>query len=63
MLALTGDDYGPARGVLAVPGIAVMLLLFWLRARVPDPAAYEREVQATAPSAPDAPDGRLPAVH
>ncbi|WP_279617013.1 hypothetical protein [Streptomyces yokosukanensis] len=40
-----------------------MLLLFWLRARVPDPAAYEREVQATAPSAPDAPDGRLPAVH
>ena len=44
MLALTGDDYGPALGVLAVPGVAVLALLVWLRRRVPDPAAYERAV-------------------
>ncbi|WP_244189208.1 MFS transporter [Streptomyces incarnatus] len=60
MLALTGNDYGPALGVLAVPGIAVLLLLFRLRARVPDPEAYEREVTAAAPRAPDGREGRLP---
>ena len=41
MLALTGGDYGPALAVLAVPGVGVMALLLGLRARVPDPAAYE----------------------
>ncbi|MQY33998.1 hypothetical protein SRB17_19640 [Streptomyces sp. RB17] len=63
VLALTGNDYAPALGVLAIPGIAVLLLLLWLRARVPDPEAYEREVTAAAPAAPDARegrDGRLP---
>ncbi|MEU8695191.1 MFS transporter [Streptomyces sp. NPDC048665] len=63
VLALTGNDYGPALGVLAAPGIAVLLLLFWLRARVPDPEAYEREVTASVPTEPTAPDvqgGRLP---
>ena len=60
VLALTGDDYGPALGVLAGPGIAVLLLLFWLRARVPDPEAYEREVTASAPAAPGARGERLP---
>ncbi|MFJ5031069.1 MFS transporter [Streptomyces sp. NPDC088560] len=63
VLALTGNDYGPALGVLAAPGIAVLLLLFWLRARVPDPEAYEREVTASVPAEPSAPDvqgGRLP---
>ncbi|MGW2646956.1 MFS transporter [Streptomyces sp. NPDC001393] len=60
VLALTGNDYGPALGVLAVPGIAVLLLLFWLRARVPDPEAYEREVTAAASTTPDGRDGRLP---
>jgi MFS family permease len=59
VLALTGNDYGPALGVLAVPGIAV-LLLFWLRARVRDPEAYEREVTAAAPKTPDGREGRLP---
>ncbi|GHE15856.1 hypothetical protein GCM10010339_91880 [Streptomyces alanosinicus] len=59
VLALTGSDYGPALGVLAAPGIAV-LLLFWLRARVPDPEAYERAAQAAAPPSPATQDGRLP---
>ncbi|WP_432180615.1 MFS transporter [Streptomyces sp. NBC_00063] len=44
MLALTGDDYGPTLAVLAVPGVAVLVLLVRLRRRVPDPAAYERAV-------------------
>ncbi|MCX2180136.1 MFS transporter [Streptomyces sp. SKN60] len=58
MLALTGGDYAPALGVLAVPGLAVLGLLFWLRARVPDPEAYERE--ATAADPPEPQGGRLP---
>ncbi|MDL4813659.1 MFS transporter [Actinomadura opuntiae] len=40
VLAVTAG-YGPALGVLAVPGAAALALLFWLRARVPDPAEYE----------------------
>ncbi|MFB6776201.1 MFS transporter [Streptomyces sp. NPDC056352] len=62
VLALTGNDYGPALGVLAAPGIAVLLLLFWLRARVADPEAYEREVTAAAltPATPETRHGRLP---
>ncbi|MFE2987348.1 MFS transporter [Streptomyces sp. NPDC059262] len=44
MLAVTGDDYGPTLAVLAVPGVAVLALLLWLRRQVPDPAAYERAV-------------------
>ncbi|MGI3222687.1 MFS transporter [Streptomyces sp. GTA36] len=58
VLALTGGDYGPALGVLAVPGVAVLGLLVWLRARVPDPEAYEREA-APAPT-PEEQTGRLP---
>jgi MFS family permease len=34
-------SYGLAFGVLIVPGVIVLALLFWLRHRVPDPAAYE----------------------
>ncbi|WKX22404.1 MFS transporter [Streptomyces sp. HUAS CX7] len=60
MLALTGGDYGPALAVLALPGVAVLGLLVWLRARVPDPEAYEREVAASADE--PASDGRLPAA-
>ncbi|MEU6497635.1 MFS transporter [Streptomyces sp. NPDC046984] len=41
VLAATGDDYAPALGVLALPGLAAIALLAWLRARVPDPVAYE----------------------
>ncbi len=39
-LALSGN-YGPGFLLLAVPGLAAMLLLFWLKRRVPDPAVYE----------------------
>ncbi len=41
ILAATGDDYGPALGVLVLPGAAALVLLFWLRSRVPDPVLYE----------------------
>ncbi|ARP68597.1 MFS transporter [Streptomyces pluripotens] len=41
VLALTGDDYAPALGVLALPGVAALALLLRLRAKVVDPAAYE----------------------
>lgn len=41
VLVLSGGDYGPALLVLAAPGVAVLALLSWLRARVPDPAQYE----------------------
>lgn len=40
VLAASGG-YGLALGVLALPGIAALAVLWWLRARVPDPAAYE----------------------
>jgi len=58
MLALTGGDYGPALAVLAVPGVAVIVVLAWLRRRVPDPAAYEA---AAGPArVPGSPEHRIP---
>ncbi|NBH07999.1 MFS transporter [Amycolatopsis sp. SID8362] len=36
-----GGGYGVALGLLAVPGVAALAVLLWLRARVPDPASYE----------------------
>ncbi len=53
ILASTGDDYGPALGVLAVPGIVALYLLLWLRRRVPSPADYEK-VPVDAPTVTDA---------
>ncbi|MDX6327350.1 MAG: hypothetical protein QOK15_3704 [Nocardioidaceae bacterium] len=42
MLLATGGDYAPTLLVLAVPGVALMVLVLLLRRRVPDPgAAYE----------------------
>jgi MFS family permease len=41
VLAATGGDYGPALGVLAIPGVAALALLVWLLLRVPEPARYE----------------------
>ncbi|MFG2518323.1 MFS transporter [Streptomyces sp. NPDC048527] len=61
MLALTGDDYGPTLAVLAVPGVAVLALLVWLRRRVPDPAAYERAVTPKAEES--QPGARLPRAY
>lgn len=64
VLAITGGDYGPALGVLAIPGVAVLGMLVWLRGRVPDPARYEtvptgRSGQADQTSGPSAaPRGR-----
>nr|WP_245545869.1 MFS transporter [Nocardia higoensis] len=43
VLAVTGGNYGPALGILALPGALVMALLVWLRARVPDPTRYETD--------------------
>lgn len=40
-------NYRLAFGVLIVPGLVVLGLLFWLRHRVPDPLAYE--VRGSAP--------------
>lgn len=52
VLALTGDDYVPALGVLALPGVAAVALLLWLRARVPDPGGYETTMGAPASGKP-----------
>jgi len=41
--AVTGR-YAPTFGMLAVPGIAVIVLILWLKRRVPDPAVYEPTV-------------------
>jgi MFS family permease len=60
VLAVTGDDFGPALGVLAVPGVAVLALLVWLRWRVPDPERYETGASpATMPTVPDEPTRRV----
>src|SRR5450759_2621043 len=50
-------NYRLAFGVLIVPGIVVLGLLFWLRHRVPDPLVYE--VEAVVPHAP-APHDQAP---
>lgn len=60
MLALTGGDYGPALGVLALPGVAVLVVLLWLRARVPDPEGYERETTVGATPRERPQGGRMP---
>lgn len=59
VLAVTGDDYGPALGVLAAPGVAALGLLAWLRLRVPRPADYESAPPADS-SADTAPGRRPP---
>lgn len=60
VLALSRDDYAPALGVLAAPAVAAIVLLLWLRSRVPEPASYETAPSdaETAPSPPA--EGRLP---
>ncbi|MFI5489869.1 MFS transporter [Micromonospora echinaurantiaca] len=46
VLAATGDDYGPALLVLAVPGALALALVVWLRVQVPRPVRYERATPA-----------------
>lgn len=41
VLGVTGGNYAPALGVLAMPGVAALALLAWLRLRVPHPRSYE----------------------
>lgn len=53
-LALSGS-YGPGFLLLAVPGLAAMLVLFWLKRRVPDPGVYE--LAAAQPGNPQPADG------
>ena len=47
VLSQRAGDYRLAFGVLIVPGVLVLALLFWLRHRVPDPAAYELQPSTT----------------
>lgn len=41
VLAVTANDYAPALGVLAVPGVLAIGVLVMLRRRVPHPEVYE----------------------
>lgn len=50
-LALSGS-YGPGFLLLAVPGLAAMLILFWLKRKVPDPAVYEPAAVQPATASP-----------
>ncbi len=50
IVAATGALW-PALAVLALPAIVALVLLLWLRRRVPDPDAYEPIVAAVAPAA------------
>jgi MFS family permease len=58
VLALT-HDYTPALLMLAVPGAVAMVLVVWLRVRVPDPVAYEVAATpaAVTPGSVDEPAG------
>lgn len=54
-------NYRLAFGVLIVPGVLVLVLLGWLRFRVPDPRAYEvAEHNSNAGPTTQRPAGRLP---
>lgn len=59
MLALTHVNYLPTFAVLAIPGAAALILLFWLRRRVPHPEQYEGRTATEGPSDP-APKLSLP---
>ncbi|MGI5325365.1 MFS transporter [Actinomadura nitritigenes] len=61
VLAATAGDYAPTLGVLAVPGVAAMAILLWLRARVPAPADYEPAAREDA-AAPQERDASAPAL-
>lgn len=56
ILVVSGGAFAPAFWALAVPGLAVMVLLSRLRARVPEPHRYEAE----PPAGPSAGDRAMP---
>lgn len=58
ILVLSGGAYPPAFWALAVPHVAVMVLLVRLRNRVPDPARYEPDPPASSTAATEG--ARLP---
>jgi hypothetical protein len=60
-LSLSGS-YGPGFLILAVPGAAAMLLLFWLRKRIPDPSVYEVSLPHVKPGMASGSDGPAPAT-
>ncbi len=43
VLVISGNQYGPALAVLALPGVLALGLVVWLRSRVPHPVDYEVE--------------------
>ncbi len=66
VLSWRDGDYRLAFGVLAVPGVLMLVTLFWLRSRVPNPRYYESsalsEASHEAEPSPTAAAVRLPAV-
>ncbi|TDU84232.1 MFS transporter [Kribbella voronezhensis] len=59
VLGWRDGNYRLAFAVLAVPGVLVLVLLFWLRHRVPNPLAYEASTDK--PQSGTATSQRLPA--
>ena len=59
--AVTGELW-PAFLALAIPAAIAMVLLFWLRAKVPDPSVYRVGAEATGAEAPATPTTPAPAV-
>lgn len=53
VLSWREGDYRLAFGVLAIPGALVLVLLLWLRHRVPDPLQYEHPASQAAPRSAD----------
>ncbi len=51
ILSARSGDYRLAFASLAVPGVLVLVVLAWLRVRVPDPLAYEEPAHSTAAGA------------
>ncbi|MBI4901362.1 MAG: MFS transporter [Actinobacteria bacterium] len=66
VLSWREGDYRLAFAILAVPGVLLMIMLAWLRSRVPEPRDYESPDQEPAPSetqpSPLAAAPRLPVV-
>jgi MFS family permease len=50
VVAASAGVVWPGMAVLAIPGAVAMLLLLWLRWRVPDPAVYDEDARTSAPA-------------